>query len=166
MEIRRRLGGRIRRPNAHPGDVMLPLLLAAAALAGSNFEKRPLPEAVVLGRAGWETLPGGLEELAPGDALVPIGGGLEIVASDCLEGEPSTDPAPPELVEALSAGVIRPPPAGRSWAEGPVPQTVWGAAKRFLVVMGGLFWRVARTEPTWNDRSGTQNATARGRHGV
>ena len=108
---------------------MLPVLLAAAALAGSNLQKSPLPEAVVLGRAGWETLPGGLEGLAPGDALVPIGGGLEIIASDCLDGQASTDPAPAELAEALAAGVIRPPPAGRSWAEGPVPQTIWSTTQ-------------------------------------
>ena len=45
-------------------------------------------------------------------------------------------------------------------------RTVWGSAKRFLVVTGGPVRRVARTEPTWNDRSGTRNATARGRHGA
>ena len=43
-------------------------------------------------------------------------------------------------------------------------RTVWGSAKRFLVVTGGPVWRVARAEPTWNDRSGTRNATARARH--
>ena len=63
------------------------LLLAAVALAGPAFEKRPIPEAVVLGRAGWETLPGGLDGLQPGDLLVPIGVGLEVIASDCLDGE-------------------------------------------------------------------------------
>ena len=45
-------------------------------------------------------------------------------------------------------------------------RTVWGSAKRFLVVTGGPVWRVARAEPTCNDRSGTRNATARGRHGA
>ena len=105
------------------------LLLAAVALAGPAFEKRPIPEAVVLGRAGWETLPGGLDGLKPGDLLVPIGAGLEVLASDCLNGEVTVEAADASLIEALAQGVIRPPPVGRSWAEGPVPQTLWSGAE-------------------------------------
>jgi peptidyl-prolyl cis-trans isomerase A (cyclophilin A) len=105
------------------------LLLAAVALAGPAFEKRPIPEAVVLGRAGWETLPGGLDGLQPGDLLVPIGVGLEVFASDCLDGEVTVESAEASLIEALARGVIRPPPVGRSWAEGPVPQTLWSGAE-------------------------------------
>ncbi|MFT4622247.1 MAG: peptidyl-prolyl cis-trans isomerase A (cyclophilin A) [Myxococcota bacterium] len=100
-------------------------LVASLALGAPSLDRRPIPEAVVLGRAGWQTLPGGMDGLVPGDLLAPVGGGYKVKASGCLEGEATEAAAAAPLVEALGRGVVRPPPIGRSWAEGPVPQTAW-----------------------------------------